>query len=82
MAESGNVAEEVISTARTAQAFGTQTVLGTIYDGRVDEALKADVKATVAQGAAFGVFVFVLYSGYALSRSLEFLSRIGFVNDI
>ncbi|KAF9441291.1 hypothetical protein P691DRAFT_587071, partial [Macrolepiota fuliginosa MF-IS2] len=68
-AESGSLAEEVISTVRTAQAFGTQAVLSNLYNIFIDKALKADVRAEVWQGSAFGAFVFVIYASYALAFS-------------
>ncbi|KAF8503872.1 P-loop containing nucleoside triphosphate hydrolase protein [Gautieria morchelliformis] len=69
IAEGGSLAEEVISTIRTAHAFGTQTKLSQLYDGRVHNSLVADAKAAVWQGCGLATFFFIIYSGYALSFS-------------
>ncbi|KAF8194139.1 P-loop containing nucleoside triphosphate hydrolase protein [Pholiota molesta] len=68
-AEGGSLAEEVISTIRTAQAFGTQTILGRLYNDRIDESLKVDMKAATWHGGGLAVFFFVIYSAYALAFS-------------
>lgn len=67
VAEGGSQAEEVISTVRTAQAFGTQSTLANIYDTHVDLSKKADRQAAVMQGAGLGVFFFIIYSAYSLA---------------
>ncbi|CAA7271334.1 unnamed protein product [Cyclocybe aegerita] len=69
IAHGGSIAEEVISTIRTAQAFGTQKILARLYDDRVDESLKVDMKASVWHGGGLAVFFFVIYSSYALAFS-------------
>jgi len=66
VAEAGSIAEEVISTIRTAQAFGTQKVLSGIYDERMSSSLRIDLKMAAVHGSAMSVFFFVIYSGYAL----------------
>ena len=43
IASAGTIAEEVISTIRTAQAFGTQRILSGLYDGHVNKS--RDLKA-------------------------------------
>jgi len=45
VAEGGTIAEEVISSIRTVQAFGTQHILSGLYGQRIDEAEKVDHKA-------------------------------------
>lgn len=67
VAEGGTLAEEVISTVRTAQAFGTQTTLSGLYNHYVQAAFRGDKQAAVVRGIAMGVFMFILYSGYALA---------------
>ncbi|KAG2107280.1 multidrug resistance protein 1 [Suillus discolor] len=67
VAEAGNLAEEVISTVRTAQAFGTQKVLSGIYDTNVDASRVVDTKASIYQGAGLGCLLFVIYAAYALA---------------
>jgi ATP-binding cassette, subfamily B (MDR/TAP), member 1 len=69
VANGGSLAEEVISTIRTAQAFGTQNTLAKIYERHVGEAHKVDLKAAIGHGAGLGSFFFVIYSAYALSKS-------------
>ncbi|KAF8158097.1 P-loop containing nucleoside triphosphate hydrolase protein [Crassisporium funariophilum] len=68
-AEGGSLAEEVISTVRTAQAFGTQTILGKLYNHHINESLTVDLKAAVWHGGGLAVFFFVIYSAYALAFS-------------
>ena len=63
----GTLAEEVISTIRTAQAFGSQTILGGLYGQFVTRATKFDTKQALVQGIGLGVFYFVIYSAYALA---------------
>ena len=66
MAEGGNLAEEVISTIRTAQAFGTQGILGQLYGVYVEKSRKMDLKAAAWQGGGLSVFFFVIYAAYGL----------------
>lgn len=65
-AEGGSLAEEVISTIRTAQAFGTQSKLEELYGKFVYGALTVDLKAALWQGWSFAAFFFIIYSAYAL----------------
>ncbi|THG99669.1 hypothetical protein EW026_g2716 [Hermanssonia centrifuga] len=67
VAEAGSLAEEVISTVRTAHAFGTQRILSDLYDGYISKARKVDMKAAVWHGGGLAVFFFVIYSAYALA---------------
>ncbi|OCH89914.1 P-loop containing nucleoside triphosphate hydrolase protein [Obba rivulosa] len=67
VAEGGTLAEEVISTVRTAQAFGTQGVLSDLYDKRISGSRIADLKAALWHGSGLAVFFFVIYSAYALA---------------
>lgn len=69
VAEGGNMAEEVISTVRTAQAFGTQAILAGLYDAFIDKSLNVDMKAAIWHGGGLGVFFFVIYSAYGLGTS-------------
>jgi len=68
VAEGGNLAEEVISTVRTAQAFGTQKILSDLYDTHIDQSLKADLKSAARQGGGLAIFFFVVYSAYGLCK--------------
>ncbi|EIW81034.1 P-loop containing nucleoside triphosphate hydrolase protein [Coniophora puteana RWD-64-598 SS2] len=67
VAEGGTLAEEVISTIRTAQAFGTQNILASLYDVHIAGSLKVDMKAAIYQGGGLGIFFFVIYSAYSLA---------------
>ncbi|KAJ3756801.1 P-loop containing nucleoside triphosphate hydrolase protein [Lentinula raphanica] len=67
VAAGGTVAEEVISTIRTAQAFGTQSILANLYDKHIDDSETVDAKAAVWNGGGLAVFFFVIYSSYALA---------------
>ncbi|KAH9985634.1 P-loop containing nucleoside triphosphate hydrolase protein [Russula compacta] len=69
VAEGGTIAEEVVSTIRTAQAFGTQNVLASLYDGAAQKAYHMDRRAAVAQGTGLSCFFFSIYSAYALAFS-------------
>ncbi|KAF9013235.1 P-loop containing nucleoside triphosphate hydrolase protein [Cyathus striatus] len=69
VADGGSLAEEVISTIRTAQAFGTQGILARLYDGHIEKSQGVDQKAAVWHGGGLSVFFFVIYSAYALAFS-------------
>ncbi|TBU45834.1 P-loop containing nucleoside triphosphate hydrolase protein [Dichomitus squalens] len=69
VAEGGTLAEEVISTVRTAQAFGTQTILADIYDSHVTKSRLVDLRAAIWHGAGLSFFFFVIYGGYGLAFS-------------
>ncbi|KIK29334.1 hypothetical protein PISMIDRAFT_525831 [Pisolithus microcarpus 441] len=69
VAESGTIAEEVISTVRTAQAFGSQKVLGSLFDKKIDLIRPVNMKSAIWQGCSLGVFFFVMYASYALAFS-------------
>ncbi|KAB5595943.1 Leptomycin B resistance protein pmd1 [Ceratobasidium theobromae] len=66
-ASGGTLAEEVISTVRTAHAFGTQMTLAQRYDVHINNAYGLDNKAAVIQGCGLGVFFFVIYGAYGLA---------------
>jgi len=69
ISDSGSLAEEVISTIRTAQAFGTQKALADIYDTHINKSKHVDSQAAVWHGAGLAAFFFVIYSAYALAFS-------------
>jgi ATP-binding cassette, subfamily B (MDR/TAP), member 1 len=68
VATAGTIAEEVISTIRTAQAFGTQEVLSQKYNEPIGRARVAGLKGAMWRGGGLAVFFFVLYAGYALGK--------------
>ncbi|KAF8268333.1 multidrug resistance protein 1 [Lactarius quietus] len=69
VAEAGSFAEEVVSTIRTAQAFGTQKVLASLYDIPVQSALNVDRRASISHGIGLAGFFFSMYAAYALAFS-------------
>ena len=69
-ADAGSVAEEVISTVRTAQAFGTQRILSALYDGHIFQSGEVEVKASMWLGGGMSCFFFCIYSSYGLGESI------------
>src|ERR1700761_4686247 len=57
--DSATIAEEVISTIRTTQAFGAMGKLAGMYDDHVEKGSAADVKVAVGTGVAMGFFYFL-----------------------
>jgi len=57
-----------VSTIRTAQAFGTQNVLASLYDKAIQKAYNADCRAAVAGGIGLSSFFFSLYAAYGLGE--------------
>lgn len=57
-----------MSTIRTAQAFGTQSRLASLYDITIQKAYNADRRGAVAQGIGLAGFFFSLYAAYALGE--------------
>ena len=66
IAEGGSLVKEVISTIRTAQAFGTHPILEGLYNKYVSRALTVNLKAAHWQGLSFTIVFFIMYSAYAL----------------
>jgi hypothetical protein len=67
VADGGTIAEEVISTVRTAQAFGTQHTLARKYDNHIAQARITDIRTALYNGMGLGTLFFVIYASYALS---------------
>ena len=65
-AEGGSLAEEVISSIRTAQSFGSQSTLEGLYNKFVTGALAVDLKAAHWHAGGPATFFFFIYSAYAL----------------
>ena len=74
VAQGGSLAEEVISTVRTAQAFGSQNTLSGLYSTHVDQSRKIELRSSIFHGCGLAVFFFVIYSSYALCQSLNAIS--------
>lgn len=69
VALAGTIAEEVISTIRTAQAFGAQSSLERLYDKYINEMHALDSKIAITHSGGVSVFFFVNYAAYALAFS-------------
>ncbi|KIM25827.1 hypothetical protein M408DRAFT_204802 [Serendipita vermifera MAFF 305830] len=67
VAEGGSLAEEVIGTIRTAQAFGTQKKLAEMYDVHMDKTHITDNKLALVNGFGLAVLFFVVYASYSLA---------------
>ncbi|TIB77671.1 P-loop containing nucleoside triphosphate hydrolase protein, partial [Wallemia mellicola] len=67
IAASGNLAEEVISTIRTAKAFGSQLLLGNLYDEELHKARKTGYRAASVNALGLTVVFFIIYCSYALA---------------
>ncbi|KAI6166711.1 P-loop containing nucleoside triphosphate hydrolase protein [Pisolithus thermaeus] len=65
--EGGTITEEVVSAVRIAQAFGSQKVLGALFDKKIDSIRAANVKSAICSGSGLGLIFFVMYSAYALA---------------
>ncbi|KAG2338495.1 P-loop containing nucleoside triphosphate hydrolase protein [Suillus weaverae] len=67
VAKGGSLAEEVISTVRTAQAFGAQKFLSSLYDKHVNGSRIADSRGAIWHGGGLACFFFIIYCAYALA---------------
>lgn len=67
IAASGNLAEEVISTIRTAKAFGSQLLLGNLYDDELHKARKTGYRVTSVNAFVWTFVFFIIYCSYALA---------------
>ncbi|KAF9242522.1 P-loop containing nucleoside triphosphate hydrolase protein [Melanogaster broomeanus] len=67
VADSGTLAEEVISTVRTTHALGIQKTFHGLYDIHIMAARALDVKAAVVHGGVFAFIFFVIYASYGLA---------------
>ncbi|CAG8798018.1 23261_t:CDS:2, partial [Gigaspora rosea] len=63
----GIIAEEAISTIRTAVAFGSQKKLSNLYDTYLIDARKEGHKKAVLIGFALGLTLFGIYATYSLA---------------
>jgi hypothetical protein len=62
-----------VSTIRTAQAFGTQNVLASLYDIAVQKTYNVDRKGAIAQGVGLSFFFFSMYAAYGLGEFCSLL---------
>lgn len=67
VAKAASLAEETLSTVRTAKAFDMGEHLGKMYDERNNQATAASRRRAIATGMGVGGFFFCIYSAYALA---------------
>ena len=67
IARGGSLAEEVISTVRTTQAFGAQQKLAAIYNQYIASATKYTMKQCIMLAGGTSIFYFVVYAAYGVS---------------
>lgn len=67
IAKAGTIAEEVISSIRTAQAFGAQKPLAYLFDTHIAKAVKVGSNGANVHALGLAAMFFVIYSGYALA---------------
>jgi len=65
-AQASTLAEEIISSVRTAQAFGAQTKLAQLYDNNLVAAQKAGYKQQLAGATMLSCIFGLVYSFYGL----------------
>ena len=64
---------EIVSTIRTAHAFGTQSMLASLYDVATQKAYNADCRGAVVHGMGLSCFFFTLYAAYGLGEYCDLL---------
>ena len=62
-----------MSTIRTAQAFGSQNVLASMYDVAIQKTYFVDCRAAVSQGVGLSCFFFSMYAAYGLGEFFPLL---------
>nr|ODN89989.1 ATP-binding cassette, subfamily B (MDR/TAP), member 1 [Cryptococcus depauperatus CBS 7841] len=67
IARAGSLAEEVIGSIRTVQAFGKEKILGDKFDHQIDLSRKAGKKGSIIEGYGLGIMFFAIYAAYALA---------------
>ena len=67
VAQAASLAEETLSTVRTAKAFDMTPHLSNMYDARNVLAMTASRRRAIATGIGVGGFFFCVYSAYALA---------------
>ena len=71
IADGGTVAEEIIGSVQTAQAFGSQNVLSEMYNTHISKSAYLEKKMAVVHGLSLAVFFFVIYSRWvSISKAL------------
>ena len=65
-ASASTIAEEIISSVKTAQAFGAQATLSKLYDDSLAAAQKAGYKMQLSGSIMLACMFFSVYAFYAL----------------
>ncbi|BFZ54826.1 hypothetical protein PYCC9005_001863 [Savitreella phatthalungensis] len=63
----GMLAEEVMSSVRVTQSFGTQERLGKLYDTHLEKSEQAGRKKALSMALLLGSLFFILYAAYGLA---------------
>ncbi|RFU76428.1 abc transporter [Trichoderma arundinaceum] len=66
-AEAATLADEVISSMRTVKALGAEKALGGKYEVMLKRAVTVGLARSPIKGVQAGVYMFMLYGGYALA---------------
>src|SRR5205814_794918 len=69
------IAEEIISSVRTAQAFGTQDKLAKLYDDNLITAQHAEYKQQFSGAMMLAVMLFSVYAFYGLGFCMFWLDK-------
>ncbi|GMK54477.1 hypothetical protein CspeluHIS016_0110630 [Cutaneotrichosporon spelunceum] len=67
VSKGGTLAEEIISSIRTVQAFGTMHVLGDKFNGFIAKSRAMGIKGSIIEGIGLSIMFFAIYSSYALA---------------
>ncbi|KLT44927.1 multidrug resistance protein 1 [Cutaneotrichosporon oleaginosum] len=67
VSKGGTLAEEIISSIRTVQAFGTMNVLGEKFNGFIAKSRAMGIKGSLIEGVGLCIMFFAIYSSYALA---------------
>ncbi|KAI7900844.1 putative ABC transporter protein [Cokeromyces recurvatus] len=66
-ADAGSVAEQVFAGIRTVYSFSLQKRFATLYEEKLQKAMKTGIRRGQVLGFGFGSFMFVLFATYGLS---------------
>jgi ATP-binding cassette, subfamily B (MDR/TAP), member 1 len=66
-AAAATIAEEIISSVRTAQAFGTQDKLAKLYDDNLIAAQRTEYRRQFVEAVMLAVLFFCIYGFYGLA---------------
>ncbi len=62
VSKGGTLAEEIISSIRTVQAFGTMGVLGDKFNGLIAKSRAMGIKGSLIEGCGLSIMFFAIYS--------------------